>query len=72
VASSTTKKIGNGGQHGIAVGTAAYLCAKYDTTPRAIGKEHIQEINEITKDIKGHVPDDARQKARLMEMLTRA
>ena len=68
VASSSTKRIGNGGQHGIAVGTAAYLCAKYDTTPRAIGEERIQEINEITKDIKGYAPDTARLKARAGEM----
>ena len=68
VASSSTKKMGNCGQHGIAVGTAAYLCAKHDTTPRAIGEEHIQEIKEITKNIKGNAPDTERTKARAREM----
>ncbi len=72
VVSSTTKKIGNGGQHGIAVGTAAYLCGKYDKTPRAIGKEHIQEIKDLTKDTKGTAADMERQKRRFKEMLTRA
>jgi hypothetical protein len=72
VASSSTKKMGNCGQHGIAVGTAAYLCAKYDTTPRAIGKEHIQEIKEITKNIKGTAPETARTKARARGMVKKA
>ena len=56
-------------QHGIAVGTAASLCAKYDKTPRAISKEHIQEIKEITKNIRGYAPERARTKIKFKEMI---
>ena len=72
VASSSTKMMGNCGQHGIAVGTAAYLCAKYDTTPRAISKEHIQEIKEITKNIKGYAPETARTKRKFKGLIKEA
>jgi hypothetical protein len=48
VAGSSTKMIGNGGQHGIAVGAAAYLCAKHATVPQEIGRQHIQELQELT------------------------
>jgi len=37
----------NGGQHGVAVGSAAFLCKKYGTTPRGVGKEHIKELQDI-------------------------
>jgi hypothetical protein len=48
VAGSSTKMIGNGGQHGIAVGAAAYLCAKHGSVPREIGRQHIQELQKLT------------------------
>jgi hypothetical protein len=37
----------NGGQAGVAVGCAAFLCRKHSTTPRGIYKEHIQELQDI-------------------------
>jgi hypothetical protein len=51
IAGAATKRIGNGGRHGIAVGAAASLCKKYSTTPRGICKEHIQELQKIVKSI---------------------
>ncbi len=47
VAGASTKMMLNGGQHGVAVGSAAYLCKKYETTPRGIGKDHIEELQSI-------------------------
>jgi hypothetical protein len=32
---------------GQAVGTAAYLCVKYDTTPRVIYEKHIRELQQL-------------------------
>lgn len=53
VAGSSTKMMGNGGQHGIAVGAAAFLCKKYDTTPRSIYEAHMQELQDILGGITG-------------------
>jgi hypothetical protein len=47
VAGSSTKVMLNGGQHGVAVGCAAFLCKKHETTPRDIGREHIKELQDI-------------------------
>jgi hypothetical protein len=47
VAGSSTKVMLNGGQHGVAVGCAAFLCKKHRTTPRGVGKEHIKELQDI-------------------------
>ena len=49
VAGSSTKVMLNGGQHGVAVGAAAFLCKKHETTPRGVGKEHIQELQDIVE-----------------------
>jgi hypothetical protein len=35
------------GQMGVAVGFAAHLCLKHDTSPRGIGQEHISELREL-------------------------
>lgn len=53
IAGSSTKMIGNGGQHGIAVGAAASLCKKYNATPRTIYEAHMQELQDIIKGITG-------------------
>jgi hypothetical protein len=53
VAGTTTKFMGNGGQHGAAVGAAASLCKKHGTTPRGVGEAHIEELQEITGKITG-------------------
>jgi hypothetical protein len=47
VAGSSTKVMLNGGQHGIAAGSAAYLCKQHGATPRAIGEKHIKELQDI-------------------------
>ena len=43
--------MGNGAQHAIATASAAYLCNKYDTTPREICNKHIQELREIAANV---------------------
>ena len=58
IAGSNTKFMGNGGQHGIATAAAAYLCRKYDTTPRDIYKTHLSELQDIIKDITAVKPPD--------------
>ncbi len=60
VAGTTTKLMGNGGQHGIAVGAAAYLCTKHRTTPRGVYEAHLDDLQEITGQLTGchhlHLP----------------
>lgn len=60
IAGTTTKFMGNGGQHGAAVGVAAALCVKHHTTPRGIHDEHLAELQEIVGELTGchhlHVP----------------
>jgi hypothetical protein len=51
VAGSNVKFMGNGAQHGIAVGAAAYLSKKHGKTPREIGRDHIQELRDLAGDI---------------------
>lgn len=53
VAGTTTKLMGNGGQHGAAVGVAAALCKKYASTPRQIHDRHLAELQEKTGKITG-------------------
>ena len=50
VAGAATKTMLNGGQHGVAVGAAAFLCKKYGIMPRDIYKRHINELREIVTD----------------------
>jgi glycine/D-amino acid oxidase-like deaminating enzyme len=47
IAGSSTKMMLNGGQHGVAVGSAAYLCKKHDTSPRGIYQHHLRELQDI-------------------------
>jgi len=47
VAGAATKTMLNGGQHGVAVGAAAFLCKKYGVMPRDVYKRHISELREI-------------------------
>lgn len=47
VAGSSTKTMLNGGQHGVAVGSAAFLCKKHKTTPRGVWVNHIGELQDI-------------------------
>jgi hypothetical protein len=47
VAFSSIKLMKTGGQMGVAVGAAASLCRKYDTTPRGVYQSHIDELKDI-------------------------
>jgi hypothetical protein len=51
VAGSTTKYMGNGGQHGIAVAAAAHLCLKHGTTPRGLYEEHLEDLQRLTEEL---------------------
>ncbi|MGI6212538.1 MAG: FAD-dependent oxidoreductase [Anaerovoracaceae bacterium] len=51
IASSVVKEMGNGGQHGIAVGIAVNLCKKYNTMPRGIYQNHLGELKEKFQDV---------------------
>lgn len=57
VAGSSTKLMGNGAQHGVAVAAAAYLCNKYSTTPRGLYDEHLGELRALVEDLTGHDHD---------------
>jgi len=47
VAGSSTKTMINGGQTGVAVGAAAFLCKKHNAVPRAVRKDHLSELQDI-------------------------
>jgi hypothetical protein len=47
VAGSSTKTMGNGSQHGIAVGAAAYLCNQHEVTPRDLYNHHLGELKNL-------------------------
>lgn len=51
VVGSSTKVMANGAQHGVAVGCAASLGARYDADPRQIGQEHLEELKESIADV---------------------
>jgi hypothetical protein len=53
VAGTTTKLMGNGGQHGAAVGVAAYLCIKHNTTPRGVYESHLDDLQTMTGQLTG-------------------
>ncbi|MEM1389996.1 MAG: FAD-dependent oxidoreductase [Pseudomonadota bacterium] len=53
VASSSTKFMGNGAQHGVAVAAAASLCKKYDTTPRGLYENHLDELKALLVKLTG-------------------
>ena len=44
---STIKLMRTGGQMGVAVGAAAYLCKKHGTTPRGVYESHIEELKDV-------------------------
>ncbi len=47
VAGSATKLMGNGAQHGVAVGSAAFLCNTHRLSPRALGQERAAELKDL-------------------------
>jgi hypothetical protein len=40
----------NGGQHGVAVGAAAFLCRQHRTTPRGVYEHHLAELQDIVRE----------------------
>lgn len=51
IAGSTTKYMGNGAQHGIAVAVAANLCSKHGTTPRGLFEQHLGDLQQAVEDL---------------------
>ncbi|KAI8295779.1 hypothetical protein K4K56_010498 [Colletotrichum sp. SAR 10_98] len=47
IGGSNAKFMANGGQHALATAAAAHLCKKYQTTPRGIYENHLQELRAI-------------------------
>lgn len=57
VAGSSTKLMGNGAQHGVAVAAAAFLCNKHNTTPRGLYDERLSELRGLVDALTGHDHD---------------
>ncbi|MEM7324197.1 MAG: FAD-dependent oxidoreductase [Actinomycetota bacterium] len=61
VAGSSVKFMGNGGQHGAAVGVAAHLCLEHGTNPPGVYEAHLGELQRLAGEITGcghlHLPD---------------
>lgn len=57
VAASSTKLMGNGAQHGVAVAAAASLCLQHDTTPRGLLEERLGELQGLVGRLTGHDHD---------------
>ncbi len=61
VAGSSVKLMGNGGQHGAAVGITAYLCAEHGTDPRGIYDSYLGELQRLATEMTGcghlHLPE---------------
>ncbi|MEM7217361.1 MAG: FAD-dependent oxidoreductase [Pseudomonadota bacterium] len=51
VASSSTKFMGNGAQHGVAVAAAASLCIRHDLSPRELGERHLNALKKLMHDL---------------------
>lgn len=54
VAGSSVKLMGNGAEHGVAVAAAAFLCNTYDTTPRGLYDERLDELRALVDGLAGH------------------
>ena len=63
------------GQMGLAVGAAASLCKKYDTTPRGVYQRHLAELQDIVFERGEHAndlqPADAQQAKKSQLITTR-
>ncbi|MGI9614038.1 MAG: FAD-dependent oxidoreductase [Acidimicrobiales bacterium] len=61
IAGSSVKLMGNGGQHGAAVGIAAHLCAEHGTDPRGIYNDHLGQLQQLASEMTGcghlHLPE---------------
>lgn len=63
VAGSSTKLMGNGAQHGVAVAAAASICNARDITPRTLGQDHfealktlVEKLTDCDHDMASHPP----------------
>lgn len=56
VAFASSRVLSTGCIVGQAVGVAASLCKKYNSTPRGVAKEHIKECQQIILRQDGHIP----------------
>lgn len=70
VAFGSTRVMATGAVMGQAVGTAAYLCKKYQAMPREMGQKHIQELQQLLLKHDCHIigaknedPDDLARRA---------
>jgi hypothetical protein len=59
VAGSSTKLMGNGAQHGVAVAAAAFLCKKHNTTPRELYNDRLDELKRLVHELAMHDHDMA-------------
>lgn len=59
VAGSSTKLMGNGAQHGVAVAAAAYLCKQHNTTPRGLYNDYLNDLKALVHDLAAHDHDMA-------------
>lgn len=57
VAGSSTKLMGNGAQHGVAVAAAAFLCNEHGTTPRGLYDDKLDELRGLVDALTGHDHD---------------
>lgn len=57
VAGSSTKLMGNGAQHGVAVAAAAFLCNERGTTPRGLYDQRLDELRTLVDALTGHDHD---------------
>lgn len=53
VAGSSTKLMGNGAQHGVAVAAAAYMCNKFKQTPRQLYQHHLSALKDLVDQLTG-------------------
>jgi hypothetical protein len=53
VAGSSTKLMGNGAQHGVAVAAAAFLCNEHNTTPRGLYDDRLTELRGLVEALTG-------------------
>ncbi|KAF2160564.1 hypothetical protein M409DRAFT_70320 [Zasmidium cellare ATCC 36951] len=53
IAGASTKHMGCGSQHGIAVGVAAALARKYKISPRELGRKHMRELQRLVGTVTG-------------------
>ena len=51
VAGTSTKFMGNGAQHGLAVAAAAFLCNRHNTTPRGLYENYLGQLKDLVDEL---------------------